>query len=93
MEFVKKEGNLKLIGAQFCTFIDYIPQDISKIVAFVQDLVKDLQICNKETAGKWVQQIREEMKVNLVAEKEMKDLIKHIGEENTRVEAVSKNMR
>ena len=60
---VQKSGKLKLVGPQFKHSIDYLPADIEETMSFVQDLAHEMEICNLETAGKSVAQMREEIKI------------------------------
>ena len=93
MELVRKDSKLKLVGAQFRHSIDYVPQDLQESMSFLQSLVTELQLWGKSTANKSLNQMREEVKLNLEAEQEMDDLIKHISKESMRAKAMKRIMR
>ena len=93
MEKVRKDDKLKLIDSQFKNYIDYIPANMEEIMDFIASLMHEMSIWEKSPAGKSVPQMRDEIKCCLQAEQNMDELVKQIGENNTRGEVMDKIMQ
>ena len=83
MERIKKEGRLKLIDSQYKKSIDYSLVTMEESIAFLGDVVHDMNIRQKVSANKILNQMCNEIRKYLEAKSKMELLIEQISHSTT----------
>ena len=88
----KKEGELKLGLENDKFLVNFVPNNIDESMLFDRLLKQDLSIRARSTLCKTLNQIQDELKECLLAEKKMEELLEQISQSSTREQEMEQIM-
>ena len=92
MEFVKKQGKLKIGSENNRQSVNVVPTTVEESTYFTSLLIKEMRLRGRNTLQKYVAQLQDELCDCLTAEDNMEKLIGQICEGKTREEAMERIM-